>query len=59
MGAVVGRQTPFIALFVPLFLAFPADGRRRGARDPADRARRRRDVQGSPSSSAPTTSRSS
>ncbi|WP_107704721.1 L-lactate permease [Nocardioides allogilvus] len=28
IGAVVGRQTPFLALFVPLILVFVADGRR-------------------------------
>lgn len=28
IGAYVGHQTPFIALFVPLFIAFLADGRR-------------------------------
>ncbi len=28
IGAIVGRQTPFLALFVPLVLAFVADGRR-------------------------------
>lgn len=28
IGAIVGRQTPFLALFVPLILVFVADGRR-------------------------------
>lgn len=28
VGAIVGRQTPFLALFVPLILVFVADGRR-------------------------------
>ena len=41
LGAMVGRQTPFLALFVPLILVFMVDGRR-GVRETWPAALRRR-----------------
>ena len=59
LGAMVGRQTPILALFVPLILVGMVDGMR-GVRQawPAARGRRLR-VRASASSRARTTSRSS
>ena len=56
LGSMVGRQTPILALVVPLILVFIVDGRR-GVRQtwlPALLSRRR--LRAWPSSSPPTTS---
>ena len=59
LGAMVGRQTPFLALIVPLILVGMVDGAR-GVRQTWPAARGgRRDASRSPSSRARTTSRSS
>ena len=44
LGAMVGRQTPILALFVPLILVLMVDGRRGRPADLAGRPRRRRRV---------------
>ena len=51
LGAMVGRQTPILALFVPLILVGMVDGRRGMRQTLAGRAGRRRRVRASRSSS--------
>ena len=59
LGAMVGRQTPFLALIVPLILVGMVDGGRGVRQTLAGRGRRRLHASRSASSSARTTSRSS
>ena len=48
VASMVGRQTPILALFVPLVLVFLVDGRRGRARGVGARGRLRRGVRDRP-----------